>query len=316
MYGPRDIEEVLHDVDHVMKGNKSALFNNAKPIHECDERSITFCKGNSRDEMEMIERAKAAVVICASGVSLRERTMKKKLLVMVEEPRLAFARILKAFFEKKTEREIHPSAIIEDSSMIDSDVYIGPFCYVGEEVEIGKGSCLYPNVTIYHNVKIGKNVILHSGVVIGSDGFGYSRNNEGVWEKFPHIGDVIIEDFVEIGPNSCVDRGTLGSTIIRKGVKIDNLVYVGHNAVIGNDTAISGNTTVGGCVVGKHCWIAPGCTIKEKITIGDNSFIGIGSVVIENVQAGTFVIGVPARKIGENPYGYRKRQELSEKPFG
>lgn len=309
MYNIGDIERILHNISYSILGNRVNSFDNAKSIKESNNNSITFCKKYLTDGQELIEKTSASVIICGDDLTINEHLLANKLFVIVEDPRLIFTRIISALFKKKPDYKIHPTAFIEDSAKIHSEVYIGPFTYIGDRVTIGRGSIIYGNIYIYPNVQVGENVIINSGVVIGADGFGYHRNNDGVWEKFPHIGNVIIEDDVEIGANSCIDRGTLGPTWIKKGVKLDNLVYVGHNAVIGEHTGIAGNTTIGGSIIGKYCWIAPGCTIKEKITIGDNSFIGMASAVVADVKEGSFVLGVPARKIKENSPIYPPKEK-------
>jgi UDP-3-O-[3-hydroxymyristoyl] glucosamine N-acyltransferase len=312
MYDIKILEETLGGGPCLIQGDRSRTFDNAKSIHESNETSITFCKQGGQEGLRLIEKSLASVVVCSSELTLPSSLLTEKLFVLVEDPRLTFIGMVASLFQDKPRYGIHPTAQVAPTATVHPDVHIGPNCHIGDGVSIQEGSILYGQVTVYPDVRIGKNVILHAGVVIGADGFGYSRDREGVWRRFPHLGDVIIEDNVEIGPNSCIDRGTLGSTLIKRGVKLDNLVYVGHNAVIGEHTGISGNTTIGGSVIGKFCWIAPGCTVKEKITIGDNSFIGIASVVVEDVEEGSFMLGYPARKISRNQDIYPKDREGAE----
>jgi len=140
--------------------------------------------------------------------------------------------------------------------------------------------------------------MIHAGAVIGSDGFGYTRNEEGLVEKFPHMGGVVIEDDVEIGANTCIDRGALGNTFIGRSVKIDNLVHIAHNVVIEENSFIIANAMIAGSVqIGKNAWIAPSASVLQQLKIGDNALVGVGSVIRENVPANETWAGVPARKI-------------------
>jgi len=170
--------------------------------------------------------------------------------------------------------------------------------HIDTDVTIGEGSIIYANVTIYRDTIIGKRCILHSNCVIGSDGFGYEKDENGQWFKIAHLGRVVLRDDVEIGAGSCVDRGTLGDTVIEDNVKIDNLVHVAHNVRIGKNSQITANSVISGsCSIGANVWLSPGSILKDGLTIGDNAFIGLGSVVARDVERDIRVFGVPARKI-------------------
>jgi len=221
-----------------------------------------------------------------------------KTLVAVNRPRLWFIRCVNAFFSPEEKKGIHPTAIIGKNCEIGKNVYIGPYSFIGDEVVIGSGSKIHSGVHIHDRVRIGKNVILKSGCIIGTAGFGYERNDEGVLERFPHIGGVVIEDDVEIGANTCVDRGTLSDTIIGEGTKIDNLVHIAHNIVIGKHCVIVALAMIGGgAKIGDGAWIAPTACIRDGVTIGKQALVGMGAVVTKNVADHDVVIGVPARSI-------------------
>jgi UDP-3-O-[3-hydroxymyristoyl] glucosamine N-acyltransferase len=223
---------------------------------------------------------------------------REKTLVGVGSPRLWFIRSVRAFFPPKLRTGIHSTAIFGKKCQISENCYIGPFVTVGDEVIIGDGTRIYDGVHIHDRVRIGNNVVLKSGCTIGGDGFGYERNEEGALEKFPHNGGVIIEDDVEIGSNTCVDRGTLANTMIGKGTKIDNLVHVAHNVVIGEHCVIVALAMIGGGT--KICdgaWVAPTACVRDGIVIGKQSLVGMGAVVTKSVDDRDVVVGVPAKSI-------------------
>lgn len=231
--------------------------------------------------------------------------------IVVNDPKLAFA-IVAAKLARADERSgtsetasIHPSAriaasfigafaCIGENSEIGEGTQIHDGANIGRNVSIGKDSVIHPNVTIYDNSVIGNNCVLHSGAVIGADGFGFVRDDSGVYHKFPQIGTVVIEDDVEIGANTCIDRGALGKTRIGKGTKIDNLVQVGHNSNIGQNcviaaqTGISGSVTIeDGCVIGGQVGFGDHVTVKSGAVIGSQAGVLPGKIVRPGVWWGT-----------------------------
>ncbi len=190
--------------------------------------------------------------------------------------------------------------MIAPSSVIAPDVFIGPLCSIGEDVEIGEKTLIHAGVHVYEHVSIGRNVIVNSGTVIGADGFGYERNEEGKLEKFPHVGRVAIEDDVEIGSNSCIDRGTLGDTVICQGARIDNLVHVAHNVIVGKHASVIANVMIGGGTeIGEYAWIAPSVCLRDRIKIGDKSTVGLASVVTKDIPDDVTIMGSPAREVAK-----------------
>ena len=235
-------------------------------------------------------------------------------LIRVENAYESIARLLTLYqstIQKRT--GIHPLACVAESAHIGKDCYVGPFAYIGENVNLGDNcqvyanvvieerttvgnNCLfYPNVTIYHDCKIGNNVTLHAGTVIGADGFGFAPAADG-YEKIPQIGIVTIEDNVEIGANTCVDRSTMGSTYVRKGVKLDNLVQIAHNCEVGENTVMSAQVGVAGSTkIGKWCMYGGQVGIAGHAVIGDRVLSGAQAGIAGSIRKGNVTVqGSPA----------------------
>lgn len=186
-------------------------------------------------------------------------------------------------------------AVVEDGAKIGPDCQIYPQVYIGPGVEIGAGTTLYAGVKIYEGCRIGRNCILHAGAVIGADGFGFLPNAEGGFDKIPQLGNVVIEDDVEIGANTCIDRAKTDSTVIRRGVKLDNLIQIGHNVQVGEHTVSSAQTGIAGTSrVGRNCFLAGQVGIADHVTIGDRVKIGSKSGIDKNVPDDEIRFGYPA----------------------
>ena len=277
--------QVIGDTDRIVK--------RPAPIHEAGADSeITFCNRSGEEGLKLIRATRAWVVVCLPIDGLVDTG---KTLLVTETPRLTFVRIVQQYFAPPRPQGIHPTAVIEPTARIHPTAYVGPFTVVGADCEIGANTVIYGHVYLYAGMRIGRSVIIHAGTVIGADGFGYERNMEGDFEKFPHVGGVIIEDEVEIGSNTSIDRGTLGNTIIRKGAKIDNLVHIAHNVVVGRSAVVIAHAMIGGStVIGDHAWVAPTASVRDKLTLGEHSMVGLGAVVVRNVPDSTTVMGNPA----------------------
>lgn len=238
-----------------------------------------------------------------------------KNLLKVSHTRLSMSKLLSIFFPiSLPERKIHEKAVIEQSCKLGNNlsigpnVYIGnnsyikdnsiiyPNVYIGDNVSLGKECIIYPNVTIYHNCLIGDRVIIHSGTVIGSDGYGFAQTEEKKHIKIPQVGNVIIGDDVEIGANVTIDRGTIGSTIIKKGTKIDNLVHIGHNVEIGEDSLIIAMVGISGsCKIGDRVILAGQVGVAGHLKIGNDVIIAAKSGVTTSIPDKSKVSGFPAR---------------------
>jgi UDP-3-O-[3-hydroxymyristoyl] glucosamine N-acyltransferase len=236
-------------------------------------------------------------------------------MIKVDSAYESFASLLKLVEQSKPKKKgIHPTAVIEASARIGGNVYIGACAYIGENCIIGDGCSIYPQVYIGDNTKIGENCLIypgvkvyheciigrgctiHAGSVIGSDGFGFAPQSESEFTKIPQIGNVILEDNVEIGANVAIDRATMGSTVIRRGVKLDNLIQIGHNVEIGENTVMAGLTGIAGSTkVGKNCMVGGQVGIAGHIKIADGTKIGAKSGVPNDIKKENLIYsGVPA----------------------
>ncbi len=253
------------------------------------------------------------------SVVLVERTFEPKekvaaTLVKVDNVNACVLRLLDMYNAMKPQKKgVSKMASISDKATIGKDCYIGDFavieagavigdgakiypqCYVGDNVKIGEKTTLYAGVKIYEGCSVGTSCIIHAGAVIGADGFGFAPNAEGGFDKIPQLGNVIIEDNVEIGANTCIDRAKTDSTIIRRGVKLDNLIQIGHNVQIGENTVSSSQTGIAGTTkVGANCYIGGQVGIADHITIGDRAKIGAKSGIDKDVPDGEIRFGNPA----------------------
>jgi UDP-3-O-[3-hydroxymyristoyl] glucosamine N-acyltransferase len=258
-------------------------------------------------------------------------------LIRVENAYESFASLLQLVDQARPRKKgIHSTAVIEPTAIVGRDVYIGPYVYVGENCLIGDECSLYPNVylgdntrigkkctlnpgvKIYHDCVLGNNCVIHAGTVIGSDGFGFAPQSDSEYMKIPQVGNVVIEDNVEIGANVAIDRATMGSTIIRKGVKLDNLIQIGHNVEIGENTVMAGQTGVAGSSkIGKNCMFGGQVGISGHLKIADGTRIGAQSGIPSDVKEENLVLlGYPAigyKDFLRSSIIFRKLPELSKK---
>lgn len=275
-----------------VEGNEQATVSTFAKIEEAGEGAITFL--SNPKYTQYIYDTKASIVLINDDLELEHPV--EPTLIRVPNAYECVAKLMQMYaasLPKKT--GVDPLAFVSKTAEIGKDVYVGPFTYIGDGVKIGDGSRIYPNVTIYDGCQIGKDVTIHAGAVIGADGFGFAPNTEG-YEKIPQLGIVIIEDNVEIGANTCVDRSTMGETIIHKGVKLDNLIQVAHNCEIGENTVMSAQVGMAGSTkIGAWCMVGGQAGFSGHIKIADKTFVGAQSGVISNTKGnGEQLIGAPA----------------------
>ena len=290
-------------------GNGQAAVHTFAKIEEGKDGALSFL-ANAHYEQYLYDTPSTIVLV---NRGFKPQRPVKATLIYVDDAYDAIAKLLSLYEQYKPKRTgIHPSAIIDSTAQLGSDCYVGPHVYIGRGVKIGNGcqiyantvieenttlgdGCLlYPNVSVYHDCRIGNRVTLHSGCVIGADGFGFAPTPEG-YDKIPQIGITTIEDDVEIGANSCVDRSTMGSTYVRRGVKLDNLVQIAHNCDVGEHTVMSAQVGVAGSTkIGQWCMFGGQVGINGHISIGDKVYAGAQSGLPKGVPSNARVIGTPA----------------------
>jgi UDP-3-O-[3-hydroxymyristoyl] glucosamine N-acyltransferase len=294
-----------------IEGNPDIKVNTVAKIEEGQNGALSFL-ANPKYE-HYLYTTKSSVVLVNKNFIPSSKV--DATLIKVENAYEAFASLLRLVDQSRPRKKgIHTTAIIEATSKIGSDVYIGPYAYIGENSVIGDGCSVYPHVFIGDNTKLGKNCtinpgvkiyhdclvgescIIHAGTVIGSDGFGFAPQSENEYMKIPQLGNVIIEDNVEIGANVSIDRATMGSTIIRKGVKLDNLIQIGHNVEVGENTVMAGQSGIAGSAkVGNNCMIGGQVGIAGHIKIANGTKIGAQAGVHSEIkEENTIIIGSPA----------------------
>lgn len=291
-----------------VEGDKDAKVSSFAKIEEGHEGAISFL--SNKKYLHYIYETKSSVVLVDESLAL-ERNVNCT-LIRVKSAYEAVAQLLQLYESMKPrKRGISDLAFIDPTAAIGEDCYIGPFAYVGPKCVIGDNSIIHPhaalgdnvivgknteihsNAVIYHDCKVGNRCILHAGCVIGADGFGFAPSENG-YDKIPQIGIVTIEDDVEIGANTCVDRSTMGSTFIRNGVKLDNLVQIAHNTDIGANTVMSSQVGVAGSTkVGEWCMFGGQVGISGHITIGNKVMLGAQSGVPGSIKDGQQLIGTP-----------------------
>lgn len=294
-----------------IEGNPEASVHAFGKIEEATEGQLSFL-ANPKYE-EHLYKTKASVIILNNDFTLRHPL--SATLLRVENAYSSFATLLDTYqkIQASSLTGIEQPSFISSSATIGEEVYVGAFTYVGEQVSIGKNCKIHPQcfignqvvlgencvlhagVKIYHQCRLGNNVIVHAGTIIGSDGFGFAPQADGSLQKVPQIGNVIVEDDVEIGANSTIDRATIGSTIIRKGAKLDNLIQIAHNVEIGESTVIAAQAGISGSTkIGKGVMIGGQAGIVGHIQLGDGAKVNAQSGVSKSVEKGKAVTGSPA----------------------
>ncbi len=283
-----------------VEGNPEIKVNTVAKIEEGHAGALSFL-ANPKYEHHIYTTASSIVLVNRSFVPSESISAT---LIRVDNAYEAFASLLRLVDQARPRKTgIHPTSVIESSAKVGSDVYIGAYTYIGENAVVGDGCALYPHVyigddvhlginctlnpgvTIYRECIIGQGCIIHAGSVIGSDGFGFAPQSENEYLKIPQLGNVVLEDFVEIGANVTIDRATMGSTFIRKGVKLDNLIQIGHNVEIGENTVMAALTGIAGSTkVGKNCMFAGQVGITGHIKIADGTKIAAQSGVTNDVR--------------------------------
>jgi UDP-3-O-[3-hydroxymyristoyl] glucosamine N-acyltransferase len=263
--------------------------------------SLVYLNASASLNEKLINLGPELTVICGEKHFAELSFISGITLICVNNPRLSYIRAAKKFFSPARQPAcVHASAVVDIDAKIHPTASVGPGVYIGPGCSVGPNVVLHANVTLYADVEIGENVIVHAGTVIGADGFGYERTEDGSLEKFPHSGGVLIERDVEIGSNTSIDRGTLLPTVIKSGTKIDNQVHISHNVQIGRHVAVIAQSMIGGSArIGDYAWLAPASVVLNKVSIGERATVGMGAVVVKDVLAGQTVMGSPAVEADE-----------------
>jgi len=286
-------------VNGKIEGEEETLISKASKIEEAGPGSIAFLSNPKYEHYAYT--TKASILLVAKDFVAKEPI--NSTLIRVEDVYNSVSFLLKQFGQQEIKSGISDKAVVEESAQVADSAYIGAFTIIGKSANIGKGTQIegqvtvgdnvkignnvriYPGVRIYKNCEIGDNCVLHSNVVIGSDGFGFAPNTDGSYSKVPQIGNVILEADVEIGSNTCIDRATMGSTIVRKGAKIDNLIMVAHNVEIGANSVIAAQTGIAGSAkVGSNCIIGGQVGIAGHLKIANGSQIQAQSGINKSIK--------------------------------
>ena len=300
------VEELARLLNCPFEGDGATEIRGVSSLEKAQKGELVFLA--HRKYLSLLERSKASAAIIPS-----EERYDRIPVIKSENPHISFVKAVEIFYKPyRPEPGIHPSALVSPSAKIGKDVSIGPFACIGDEAEIGAKTVIFPFVAIYPRVKIGKETVIHShvsireevkignrviiynGAVIGSDGFGYLQAKDHSHIKIPQVGTVIIEDDVEVGANTTIDRGALGETIIKKGTKIDNLVHVAHNVEIGPHSILAAQVGISGSTkIGKNVLMGGQVGVGDHINIEDNVMVVGKAGVTKNIPANSIVAGTP-----------------------
>jgi len=309
-FPPFTAEKIAKYLNCPFEGNGKTIIKGVSSLEKAKKGDLVF--STQRKFRKSLENTRASAAIIPTS-----ETFSRIPVIKSENPHLSFIKVIELLHHPELPKPgIHPTASVSPSAKIGSHVSIGAFSCIGDYVEIGSRTIIFPLVTIYPGVtigqdciihshvsirsstEIGKGVVIHNGVTLGSDGFGYVKEKDGSYMKIPQIGKVIIKDNVEIGANTAVDRAALDSTVIHRGVKIDNLVQIGHNVKIGKNSIIAGQTGISGSVnVGKNVIMGGQVGIADHIEIGDNVIIAAKSGVSGNIPPDVIIAGYPHQDI-------------------
>jgi UDP-3-O-[3-hydroxymyristoyl] glucosamine N-acyltransferase len=313
-------EQIAGILNGEVVGNPNAEVSKLAKIEEGIPGSLTFLSNPKYQNYIYTTQATVTIV----NKNFEPENQITTTLIKVDDPYQAFSKLLEYYNQVKLMKSgIEQPSVISEGVTYGDDLYLGSFCYVGKNVKIGNNVKIYPNtfigdnvvigdncvffagVRVYSETEIGNNCVIHSGVIVASDGFGFAPHDDGTYSKIPQIGNVILEDDVEIGACTTIDRATMGSTIIRKGVKLDNQIQIAHNVEIGENTVIAAQTGIAGSTkIGKNCMIGGQVGVAGHITIGDNVRIQAQSGIGKSLKDGEVVQGSPAFTYGEFSKSY------------
>lgn len=273
-----------------------AYIDNLAEVELVNETTLDWINPSRQNKQQIAEGSKARVLLVDESVA----PIANKILIRVKNPKVALAEVGNHFFVEAPKPGIHPTAIIDTEAKIGAEVTIGAYCVIGK-ANIGDNCVIDSNVKVYDGVVIGKNCVVKAGAVLGGAGFGFERDEDGNRFRFPQIGRLILGDYVEVGANTCIDRGALSDTIIGDYTKINNLCHIAHNNKIGKNVIITGCVNVSGSnIIDDNVWIAPNASVRGWVHIGKGAVVGMAAVVTKDIPSGETWVGNPARKLYSN----------------
>lgn len=313
--------QIVSALGGTLHGDTALSIDSIAPLATAQPGSISFL--SNAKFLSQLQSTQASCVILApqAAVGLKDWPAQGRAWIETDAPYLYFAKLTQWWKQQHSVASstgVHPSAVIDAAAHVDPTASIGPFCFVGASARIGAHTQLAARVTVGERCQIGQRCILHSGVVIGADGFGFAPRADKSWEKIEQLGAVRIGDDVEIGANTCIDRGALDDTVIEDGVKLDNLIQIGHNVRIGKHTAIAGNAGVAGsAIIGAFCTIGGAASILGHLSIADHVQISVSTTVTRSItEPGLYTGFFPVDKNAEwekNAVTLRQLHKLRER---
>ena len=281
------LEQLIEALGGILEGNPALSIDRLAPLEAAGSRDLSFLS-NPRYQQQLAASQAACVIVAPA---LREVARARGACIVADDPYLYFAQATQLwkkhreeFHGRAVKQGIHPSAVVDLAAIVHPSASIGPLCVIERGAHIGAGTVLKSRVTVGEDCHIGERCIVHAGVVIGADGFGFAPHN-GAWVKIEQLGAVQIGNDVEIGANTCIDRGALQNTVIEDGVKLDNLIQIGHNVRIGRHTAVAGCVGVAGsATIGAHCTVGGGAIVLGHLTLADRVNISAATVVTHSLS--------------------------------
>lgn len=277
---------------------RNIYIDNLSDVERVVETTLDWISPAKANKQLIAEQSKAKVLLVDNEVVYTQHLSEQcKTLIHVNNPKVALAEVGNHFFVEQPKPEIHPTAIINPEAKIGKNVTIGAYCVIGKAT-IGDDCVLDSDVRVYDDTVMGKGCVIKAGAVLGGAGFGYEKDADGNKFRFPQIGQLIMGDYVEVGANTCIDRGALADTIIGDYTKINNLCHIAHNNKIGRNVTITGCVNVSGSnIIDDDVWIAPNASIRGWVHIGKGAIAGMGAVVVKDIPEGETWVGNPAHKL-------------------
>ena len=328
-------EQIAGIIDGEVVGNKDVEVSGLSKIEEGEAGTLSFLA--NMKYAEYIYTTKASIAIVGKEFKPSKELPNSLTLIKVEDAYACFAKLLEVYNQMRTKQpKIEQPSFISESATIGKDIYLGAFAYIGDGAKIGDNVKIYPNAyigdnavigdnttvhpgaSVYADCVVGENCILHSGCIVGADGFGFAPDENGDFQKVPQIGNVILEDKVEIGSNATIDRATLGSTILRQGVKLDNLVHIAHNVEIGKNSAFAAQAGVAGSAkIGENVMVGGQAGISGHIKVADRTSVVAQSGIPGNIKKSDRILmgspGIDIEDFKKSYFGFRKLQYILQK---